>query len=185
MELRSCPPEESQQRIDTAQGKLDADADDSQAARDLEVAQQTMANAHFYEECRHFSRMVSEHNKKYKDGEYVITTGGGPGIMEAANRGAYEVESPSIGLNIILPFEQVPNPYITPGLCFQFNYFAVRKMHFLLRAKALVCFLVDSDTGRVVHVADSQTNGADAGNSNHSLWLRILEEHYQFQVPGR
>ena len=65
-------PEESQQRIDTAQGKLDADADDSQAARDLEVAQQTMANAHFYEECRHFSRMVSEHNKKYKDGELSL-----------------------------------------------------------------------------------------------------------------
>jgi hypothetical protein len=60
--------------------------------------------------------------------------------MEAANRGAYEADSPSIGLNITLPFEQTPNPYITPGFCFQFNYFAIRKMHFLLRAKALVCF---------------------------------------------
>lgn len=70
----------------------------------------------------------------------MITTGGGPGVMEAANRGAYDVGAKSIGLNITLPHEQTPNPYITPELCFQFRYFALRKMHFLLRAKALVVF---------------------------------------------
>jgi uncharacterized protein (TIGR00730 family) len=70
----------------------------------------------------------------------VIMTGGGPGIMEAANRGAYDVGAKSIGLNIHLPHEQYPNPYITPDLCFRFHYFALRKLHFLLRAKALVAF---------------------------------------------
>ena len=99
-----------------------------------------MAKSRFYEECREFSRIVTEHTKNANDGEFIIKTGGGPGIMEAGNRGAHEAGGDSIGLNIELPFEQEPNSYITPGLCFQFNYFAIRKMHFLLRAKALVCF---------------------------------------------
>jgi uncharacterized protein (TIGR00730 family) len=72
--------------------------------------------------------------------EFVVVTGGGPGIMEAANRGAYDVAAESVGLNITLPLEQAPNPFITPELCFQFHYFALRKMHFLLRARALVVF---------------------------------------------
>src|SRR4029453_2773758 len=80
--------------------------------------------------------------KCQKDGrcDYVIVTGGGPGIMEAANRGAHDVGAKTIGLNIGLPFEQSPNPFITPGLDFTFHYFAIRKMHFMLRARALVAF---------------------------------------------
>ncbi|MGI9518861.1 MAG: LOG family protein, partial [Pirellulaceae bacterium] len=113
---------------------------DREAQRKLEIAKSFVDKARFYSECRQFGRLVSEHAKKFEDGEFVIKTGGGPGVMEAANRGAFDVGSKSIGLNIILPFEQVPNSYITPGMAFQFNYFAIRKMHFLLRAKALVCF---------------------------------------------
>ena len=96
--------------------------------------------SHFYEEARKFAALVSEHCQARGIRKFVITTGGGPGIMEAANRGAHEVGAKSIGLNIEIPHEQVPNPYITPELCISFHYFALRKMHFLLRAKALVVF---------------------------------------------
>lgn len=132
--------DESQAQLEILQSKLTESPDDPVLLREKHRAERIAAKAHYYQECRQFARIVSEHNKKYGDGEFVVMTGGGPGIMEAANRGAYDVNSESIGLNITLPFEQVPNPYITPGLCFQFNYFAIRKMHFLLRAKALVCF---------------------------------------------
>ncbi len=131
---------EAQKLLDQAKLDLAAAPDDPAAKRSAELAENALAKSHYYDECRQFARIVSKHSKKYSDGEFVVKTGGGPGIMEAANRGAFDVGSPSIGLNITLPFEQVPNRYITPGMCFQFNYFAIRKMHFLLRAKALVCF---------------------------------------------
>jgi uncharacterized protein (TIGR00730 family) len=95
-----------------------------------------------YEEARKLAQIASvEGQKDRSEGrEFVVVTGGGPGIMEAANRGASDVDAESIGLNIVLPHEQAPNSYITPELCFQFHYFAIRKMHFMMRAKALVCF---------------------------------------------
>ncbi len=94
----------------------------------------------YYDVAREFSRLVSSTCQIEGKCDYVIVTGGGPGIMEAANRGAADANAKSIGLNITLPHEQHPNPYITPKLSFQFRYFAVRKMHFLIRAKALVAF---------------------------------------------
>ncbi len=132
--------ETAQQRVAESEARAAQHPEDPGRHRDVQRAQRVLQKSHYYNECRQFARIVSEHNKKYGDGELIVVTGGGPGIMEAANRGASDVNSPSIGLNITLPFEQVPNAYITPGLCFLFNYFAIRKMHFLLRAKALVCF---------------------------------------------
>lgn len=94
----------------------------------------------YYEMARDFSRRVSEACVASQGKDWVIVSGGGPGIMEAANRGAHDVGAPSVALNIVLPFENLPNPYVTPELSFQFHYFAIRKMHFLMRARAIAVF---------------------------------------------
>lgn len=94
----------------------------------------------YYEEARKFARITSEHSAQLGYQEYVIVTGGGPGVMEAGNRGAAEAGAPSIGFNIVLPHEQAPNAYVTPELSFNFHYFAIRKMHFMVRAKAVTVF---------------------------------------------
>ncbi len=104
------------------------------------VAKRLVAKAKHYDEARKFARLASTEAMKQYGHEFVVVSGGGPGIMEAANRGAHDVGAPSIGLNIVLPHEQGPNAYITPELCFQFHYFAIRKMHFLMRARALAFF---------------------------------------------
>ena len=94
----------------------------------------------YYDEARKFGQLVGKSGKNPEDCHVALMTGGGPGIMEAANRGALDVGAKSIGLNIELSHEQFPNPYISPDLCFQFRYFAMRKLHFMQRAKALVVF---------------------------------------------
>jgi hypothetical protein len=109
-------------------------------ARELKRAEQLLSYCRYYDAAREFARLVSIDNQCDDQRDYVIITGGGPGIMEAANRGAFDVGCKSIGLNIKLPSEQQPNPFITPELCFQFKYFALRKFHFILRAAAVVLF---------------------------------------------
>ncbi|MBU6309297.1 MAG: LOG family protein [Planctomycetes bacterium] len=113
---------------------------DRAIGRDVERAERLLSMCRYYDDARRFARIVSIDNQCEDERDYVIITGGGPGIMEAANRGAFDVGCKSIGLNIKLPAEQQPNPFITPELCFQFKYFALRKFHFILRAAAVVLF---------------------------------------------
>ena len=117
-------------------------ARDSQppSARGKLSPSQATPSAHYYEEARNFARKISARFQHEGRCDFVVVTGGGPGIMEAANRGAFDAGMRSIGLNITLPNEQYPNSYITPDLAFRFRYFAIRKMHFLLRARGLVVF---------------------------------------------
>jgi uncharacterized protein (TIGR00730 family) len=132
--------EEARARLQTAETALADSPHDPKLRRAVARANRYVAKAKYYDEAREFARIVSSTCQNKKVCDYVVVTGGGPGIMEAANRGAFDVQAKSIGLNITLPKEQAPNPYITPGLCFNFHYFALRKLHFLLRAKALVVF---------------------------------------------
>ena len=120
--------------------RLEKNPGSSDLKRRLAIAKKILAKSHYYDEARRFAAIVSAEAQRAAQREFVIVTGGGPGIMEAANRGAHESRAVSIGLNITLPMEQHPNKYITRDLCFQFRYFAIRKMHFVLRAKALVAF---------------------------------------------
>mgnify|MGYP006267893027 CR=1 FL=1 len=113
---------------------------DKRLKREVERCVKLLDFCRYYDAAREFARIVSIDNQCDDKRDYVIVTGGGPGIMEAANRGAFDVGCKSIGLNIKLPAEQQPNPFITPELCFQFKYFALRKFHFILRAAAVVLF---------------------------------------------
>ena len=133
-------PAEAQARLHAAQAELAAQPDSPDRRRALSIARNRESLSRYYPEAREFARLVSSIGQAGDECEFAVMTGGGPGIMEAANRGAHDAGAKSLGLNITLPDEQKPNPYITPGLSFQFRYFALRKMHFLLRAKALVAF---------------------------------------------
>ncbi len=136
---RTPDREMAQRELDAATALL-AEQPGAEAEAALRRARKRMEHADYYDAARAFARIVSSSCQREGACEYVVVTGGGPGIMEAGNRGAHDVNAKSIGLNIELPFEQAPNPYITPELCFNYRYFAVRKMHFLLRARALLAF---------------------------------------------
>ncbi len=131
---------QAEARLAAAEAALAAAPDDPARQRDVRIANNLIKKAHYYDEARELGRLVSSSCQVDGQCDYVVVTGGGPGIMEAANRGAHDVGAKSMGLNITIPFEQEPNSYIAPELCFEFKYFAIRKMHFLMRAKAMIAF---------------------------------------------
>jgi uncharacterized protein (TIGR00730 family) len=133
-----CEPAAARRTLTTLKAALQDEPGDKELAQRVVVAERILENSRYYDVARAFSRLVAEANKTEQGPHCTIVTGGGPGIMEAANRGAFDAGAETCGFNITLPHEQFPNPYITPGLCFNFRYFAMRKLHFLLRAKALV-----------------------------------------------
>lgn len=133
-------PETASARLAEAEELSRKDPSDPVKTLAVQRARRGVANSVYYQQARRLGELISSRPGCSEDGKLVVTTGGGPGIMEAANRGASDAGAESVGLNIVLPFEQAPNPYITPELCFQFHYFAIRKMHFLMRARALVVF---------------------------------------------
>ena len=126
-------PAEAQEQLALAEAGGDA--------RAIAKARALQRNAHFYDRARDFARIVARYSARCpKEDQLFICTGGGPGIMEAANRGAHDEGAPNVGLNIALPHEQSGNRFISPELSFKFHYFALRKMHFIMRAKALLAF---------------------------------------------
>jgi uncharacterized protein (TIGR00730 family) len=136
---RICEPKAAQRHVEELATLLEGEPGNAALQERLAIAKRLRAKSRYYEIAREFAQLVGKsegpHGKRT-----VVVTGGGPGIMEGVNRGAYDAGARSIGLNITLPTEQFPNPYITPDLCFRFHYFALRKLHFLKRARALVAF---------------------------------------------
>jgi hypothetical protein len=133
-------PAQAQAQLKALEQGAGGQSGDPALQAEIARARKQLEYARYYDEARRFADIVSRRFQQQQRRDFVVVTGGGPGIMEAANRGAYEAGAHSIGLNITLPHEQAPNPFISPELCFQFRYFGLRKMHFLLRAKALVAF---------------------------------------------
>jgi uncharacterized protein (TIGR00730 family) len=130
----------AERALEQARAALAAAPGGPELERAVAVAERVLANSRYYDVAREFGRIVGREGCDAQGCRVLVMTGGGPGLMEAANRGAREADADTIGLNIQLPREQAPNPYLSPHLSFQFRYFALRKMHFMLRAKALVAF---------------------------------------------
>ncbi len=137
---RLLPSEDAQAQVAALQERARTRPIDPALRSSLARAESQLKYSRYYDEARRFAAIVSEHFQREQRRDFVIVTGGGPGIMEAANRGAHDAGARSIGLNITLPHEQAPNPFVSPELSFRFRYFGLRKMHFMLRARALVAF---------------------------------------------
>jgi uncharacterized protein (TIGR00730 family) len=169
-------PETAEANLVSAQAEFRKNPKDQKLAARVETARKALDNSKYYEEARKLGNLISRNTGKDR---LVVMTGGGPGIMEAANRGAHEAGVPSIGLNIVLPHEQAPNAYITQDLNFQFHYFAIRKMHLLMRAKTLVVFpggfgTLDELFETLTLIQTNKVNAIPVLLFGQEFWKRII-----------
>jgi uncharacterized protein (TIGR00730 family) len=173
-------------KLEKMKKRLLADPNSEELLAKLRSAERIVEKSKYYEEARKFGALVGKSGKNPEDCHVTLMTGGGPGIMEAANRGAFEVGAKSIGLNIELPHEQKPNPYLTPELSFSFRYFAIRKLHFMQRAKALVIFpggygTLDELFDLLTLIQTGKNHAIPVILINRSFWNRIIDFKYLYE----
>ena len=177
----------AQKTLKEAEAALEKDPDNIELQQELAVALRALKDSKYYEEAREFGRLVGNSGSGPHDTRLTLFTGGGPGLMEAANRGAYDVDAKSVGLNITLPYPQCPNSYITPELCFRFHYFAMRKLHFVKRAKALVAFpggygTLDELFGLLTLVQTKKVDEVPIVLVGSDYWNRVID--FDFLIEG-
>jgi uncharacterized protein (TIGR00730 family) len=180
---RIVEPAVARLKVEQARQALEQNPRDPTLQNRLAVSERILAKSHYYEVARELGRIVGRAGQRTRDCRLIVITGGGPGLMEAANRGAYEVGAKSAGLNIALPYEQFPNPYITPELCFQFRYFGLRKMHFMMRAKALVAFpggygTLDELFGALCLIQTRKIKPLPVVLVGEQYWRRVFDVEY-------
>jgi len=174
------------QQLDKIKKRFEENPKSDDLLEQLRSAERIVEKSQYYEEARKFGKLVGDSEKASDGTQITLMTGGGPGIMEAANRGAFEVNAKSIGLNIQLPHEQHPNPYISPELSFQFRYFAIRKLHFMQRAKALVVFpggfgTLDELFDLLTLIQTKKSPAIPVILISKSFWNRIIDFDYLYE----
>ena len=180
-------PEDARRELASAREAAADAPKDPVRARQLRLAEHRLALSRYYEIGRELGRLVGAAGRGAKDSRLIVMTGGGPGAMESANRGAFDVGADSAGLNITLPGEQYPNPYLTPGLCFQFHYFALRKLHFMKRAAAIVALpggfgTLDELFGALTLIQTRKVPPMPVVLIGEDYWRRVFDSDYLLEV---
>jgi len=184
---RLQPHELAHRELKAAEAALENDRDDINLQKQLAIALRALKDSRYYEEAQEFGRLVGNYGTGPLDCRVTLMTGGGPGLMEAANRGAFDVGAKSVGLNISLPYPQIPNSYITPELCFRFHYFAMRKLHFVKRARALVAFpggygTLDELFGLLTLIQTKKIEPVPVVLVGKDYWSKVVD--FDFLVEG-
>jgi uncharacterized protein (TIGR00730 family) len=180
-------PEDARRELAAAREAVADTPDDALRAQQLRLAEQRLALSRYYEIGRELGRLVATAGGGANDSRLIVMTGGGPGAMESANRGAFDAGAESAGLNITLPGEQYPNPYVTPGLCFQFRYFALRKLHFMKRAAAIVALpggfgTLDELFGALTLIQTRKVPPIPVVLIGETYWRRVFDSDYLLEV---